>query len=166
MVTISGTTATLTSVLQGNAAAIDTTTDAGVALDEVDPDSLSIDDKGRLVLVNQGGNELVFIKNPGAITQSVERTPVATQLDDTVWITKAAGQLLVVDGAANTIYAVRTAFTVGSVYTETPDDSTIPGLLGTLDLTTGNVVPESSASKSQRACYSFRICSRRGFGTP
>ena len=142
MVTISGATATLTSVLAGDATAIDTTTDAGVALNEVDPDSLSIDDKGRLVLVNQGGNELVFITNPGTNTQSVKRLPVATQLDDTVWITKAAGQLLVVDGKANTIYAVRTTFTVGSVYTETPDDSSIPGLLATLDLTTGNVAPK------------------------
>ena len=51
-----------------------------------------------------------------------------------------AGPLLV-DATANTIYSIKTAFTAGTVYTETPNDSTIPGILGTLDPSTGFLTP-------------------------
>lgn len=140
-VTFNGTNVVLTPVLMGNAMATDTTTQMMVTLNEVDPDSMTIDPAGELVLVNQGGSEMVFIKNPGATGQTVTRLPVGTQLDDTVWATAAKGQLLLADGKSNTIYSVRTHFTPGTVYAETPDDSGVNSLLGTLDLTTGNITP-------------------------
>ena len=54
---VNGSNITFTPVLMGDATAIDLSApaDAGpVALNLTDPDSLSIDDKGRLVLVDQG----------------------------------------------------------------------------------------------------------------
>lgn len=141
-VSFQGNNVVLTPVLSGDGTAVDVTTGAQVTLNEVDPDSMNIDPAGELVLVNQGGSELVFISNPGTSTQSVRRLSVATQLDDTVWVTSAHGQLLVADGTTNTIYSVRTTFVPGTVYTETPDDSSIASMVGTLNLTTGVVSPQ------------------------
>jgi hypothetical protein len=140
-VTFNGTHATVTTVLMGNATATDVTTNMSVTLNEVDPDSLAIDSAGRLVLVNQGGSEFVFIANPGTAQQTVSRLVTATQLEDPVWIPSADGELLLVDATANTIYAVRTQFVPGTVFTETPNDSSISSLLGTIDVTTGVLSP-------------------------
>jgi hypothetical protein len=141
-VTFSGTKVLLTPVLMGNASAIDSMSGQLVTLNEVDPDSMSIDALGNLVLVNQAGSELVFITNPGTATQVVSRTLVGTQLEDTVWIKSAArGRLLVVDAKTNTIYSVETNFTPGTIYTETPDDSGVSSFVGTLNPATGIIKP-------------------------
>jgi hypothetical protein len=140
--TFNGTKVVLTPVLMGNASATDTMSGQTVSLNEVDPDSLAIDAAGNLVLVNQGGSELVFIANPGRDSQTVSRTLVGTQLEDTVWIKSSArGRLLVVDGKTNTIYSVRTKFVSGTIYTETPDDSGVSSFVGTLNPSTGIVKP-------------------------
>ncbi|MDP9049287.1 MAG: hypothetical protein M3O31_00980 [Acidobacteriota bacterium] len=141
-VTFDGARVVLTPVLMGNGRATDTMSGKAVTLNEVDPDSLSIDATGRLVLVNQAGSELVFIANPGTRSQTVSRTLVGTQLEDTVWIKPApGGRLLVVDGKTNTIYSVKTKFTLGTIYTETPDDSGVSGFVGSVDPATGNIKP-------------------------
>jgi hypothetical protein len=142
VVTISGTTATFSPVLYDDSPAMPIGGDAPITLALTDPDSIAIDDQGRLVLVSQGDSQLIFISNPGAPSQSVSVLTVATQPEDPVWITKATGRMLLVDGKANAIYEIHTAFTVGTVFTETPDDSTIPGLLATLDPTTGFLIPK------------------------
>jgi hypothetical protein len=141
-VTFAGTQVVLTPVLFGNATATDVTTNTQVTLNVVDPDSMTTDPAGDLVLVDQAGSELIFISNPGSLAQTVTRLPVATQLEDTVWIPSAEGQLLVVDGTTNTIYSVRANFVPGTVFTETPDDSSIASMVGTLDVTTGVVSPQ------------------------
>jgi hypothetical protein len=144
-------------------------TDSALSLS--DPDSMSIDDQGNLVLVDQADSQILIIKNPGGVggsagdsgadtgvdaafdggvdaaldagvdagldgggAQSVTVYPVATQLDDTVFATRATGMLLVADETANLIYAVHATFTPGTIYTETPNDSSIPGIVGTIDL--------------------------------
>jgi hypothetical protein len=140
-VQLSGGTVVLTPVLMGNAPATDTTTNKPVTLNEVDPDSLSIDDHGQLVLVNQGGSELVFIKSPGTPQQVVSRIPAGVQLDDTVWSTVAQGRLLVTDGSSNATYWIHVSGDPGTVYTQTPDDSGVVGFVGTIDLKTGFVRP-------------------------
>jgi hypothetical protein len=142
LVTISGTTATVSPVLYVDSPAVPIGGDAQSPLALTDPDSIAIDDQGRLVLVSQADSQLIFISNPGAPSQSVSVLAVATQLEDPVWITKATGRMLLVDGKANAIYEIHTSFTVGTVFTETPDDSSIPGLLATLDPTTGFLVPK------------------------
>jgi hypothetical protein len=142
-VTFNGNNVVLTPVLLGNATAIDTMSGSPVTLNEVDPDSMTLDAAGNLVLVNQAGSEFVFIHNPGTSTQTVTRTLVGTQLEDTIFIESARkgknGTFLVVDGTTNTIYSLRTQ--LQSVYTETPNDSGVSGLFGTVDLSTGIVTP-------------------------
>jgi len=75
-------TLTLTPVLMGNANASDllSPSSAPAALTLTDPDSLTTDNKGRLVLVSQGDSLLVFVKNPGTAQQSVSKMPGGTQL--------------------------------------------------------------------------------------
>jgi len=141
-VTFSGTSANVSPVLLGNITATDLTTSSTVTLNEVDPDSITIDPAGDLVLDNQGGSELVFVHAPGAAGQVVSRIPLPTQVDDTVWATSNKGVLFLADATANTIYTIRTKFVVGTVYTETPNDSSVTGMLATIDLKTGFLAPQ------------------------
>ncbi|MDQ2858027.1 MAG: hypothetical protein M3R53_05160 [Candidatus Eremiobacteraeota bacterium] len=141
-VTLSGTTAIITPVLAGNATAIDAITGAPVTLNEVDPDSMSVDPQGEVELVNQAGSELVFIGHPGTAAQTVRRLIVGTQLEDTIWASKKAGYLFVVDSKQNATYVVRAdAFVPGTTYTIAPSDSGVASFLGTVDLTTGIITP-------------------------
>jgi hypothetical protein len=140
-ITLSGSQAVLTPILMGNATATDTIAAKSTTLNEVDPDALSVDNQGQLVLVDQGGSELVFIKNPGTPQQSVTRTPVGDQLEDTVWTTVGHGRLLVTDGQSNAIYWIHVDSAAGTIYTEAPNDSGVPGFIGIVDLTTGFVHP-------------------------
>lgn len=134
----------LTPVLMGNASVTDTSTNppSKVNINAIDPDSLSVDAKGNLVLVDQAGLELITISNPGTPQQSVTRIPTGSQFDDTVWATSSKGRLLVVDGSSNQLYWVSAAqYTVGTIFTQLPDDSGVTGLLGVVDHTTGSVAP-------------------------
>lgn len=144
-VTLSNGKAVLTPVLYGNATALDTTTNQKVTLNLTDPDSMTIDPQGDLVLVSQADSELIFLHQAGTAKQTVTRIPVGTQLDDTIWIPSSAhGRMLVVDGKQNTIYAVtidKTGFTPGTIYTEAPSDSGVAGFVGTVDPKTGTITP-------------------------
>ena len=143
-VTLSNGKATVTPVLYGNATATDIVTNQKVTLNLTDPDSVSIDSKGNLVLDSQGDAELIFIHNPGTSSQTVSRLAVGTQVDDTTWIPTVQGRLIIVDSKQNAIYTVtidKTGFTPGTVYTEAPSDSGVAGFVGQLDPTTGTITP-------------------------
>ncbi|MDQ2716494.1 MAG: hypothetical protein M3Z08_16440 [Chloroflexota bacterium] len=141
-VTLSNGKATLIPVLMGNASAQDPVAKAKVTLNEVDPDSLTSDTNGNLILINQAGSEIVTISNPGTPQQQVTRLPVGTQLDDTVWATSAKGRLLVSDGSTGLTFWIRpTHFVTGTIYTETPDDSGVAGFVGVVDSATGIISP-------------------------
>lgn len=140
-ITLSGGKVTLTPVLMGNASALDTTTQKMVTLNEIDPDSLTVDPAGRLVLDNQGGRELVFLSHVGTPRQTVTRVPLDTQVDDTIWPSAAQGRLLVADTTANTVYALRTRFATGTPYAATPNDSGVAGFVGTINLSSGTITP-------------------------
>jgi sugar lactone lactonase YvrE len=141
-ITLSNGKVNLTPVLMGNATATDLIANSKTTLTEVDPDSMTVDSTGQLVLVNQAGSELVFLKNPGTPQQTVTRVPVGDQLDDTVWVTSTQGRLLVADGTSgNTYWISLTHFAPGAVYTEAPDDSGVVGFVGVIDLKTGFVTP-------------------------
>ena len=127
--------------VMGNDSALDTTTNQSVTLNEIDPDSITVDPQGDIVLDNQGGSELVFVHNPGGSQQPLTRIPLGTQVDDTVWTTSANDRLLVADGTTNAIWQITGAFVPGTVYTEAPDDSGVAGFLGTIDLSSGTVHP-------------------------
>jgi hypothetical protein len=129
-------TISLTPILMGNATAAD-----GTALNLQDPDSLSTDGKGDLVLVSQGDSEIITIAKPGANNQSVNVLTVGTQLDDTVF-PSGQGRLLVVDAGGNTYWISRdTVFTGGSIYAQAPNDSGVTNFVGTVDPKTGFITP-------------------------
>lgn len=131
--TVSGSTATFTGVLTSNASVVDQT-GAAVTLNEIDPDSMSKDNNGNLVLIDQGGQDYVTIANPGTGTQTVVYYKVGTQFDDTVWVpTNTTGSLLVADATKNTIWKVDGPFTAGQMFTELPNDSSVVGVLGTVN---------------------------------
>ena len=103
--TIANTTATFSPVFYDDDHAIPVGSDAATtALSLSDPDSFAIDSQGRLVSISQADNQLIWltpIGDAGAVSLTVLTAP--TQLEDTVWVTGTAGQLLVVDATANTI---------------------------------------------------------------
>ncbi len=143
-ITLSNGKAVLTPILYGNSTAIDTITNQKVTLNMTDPDSMSIDNQGNLVQDDQGDAQLITIHHPGTTQQTVTRTTVGTQVDDTTWIPKSEGRLLIVDTKQNAIYAVsinKTDFIPGTVYTEAPGDSGVAGFVGILNLKTGSITP-------------------------
>lgn len=140
-VTLSGGQVHLTPILMGNATATDLTTHQKVTLNLIDPDSMTLDPEGNLVLDNQAGSGLVFITGVGTAQQYVTSLPVGTQVDDAIWPTAPNGRLLVADTGANTIYALRTTFDTGTLYAATPNDSGVAGMVGTIDQATGIITP-------------------------
>lgn len=143
-ITLSNGKAVLTPILYGNSTAIDTITNQKVALNMTDPDSMSIDNQGNLVQDDQGDAQLITIHHPGTAQQTVTRLTVGTQVDDTTWIPKSEGRLLIVDTKLNAIYTVsinKTDLVPGTVYTEAPSDSGVAGFVGTLNLKTGTITP-------------------------
>jgi len=134
----------LTAVLPGNAQAIDITSgdnNSLGSLNETDPEALSTDTKGDLVLLNQARAEAVFIAQPATAGQKVSRLSTGSELDQLVWATSARGRFLVVDSARNASYWVQATFTPGTAYTETASNAGVAGVFGTLNLSTGNVSP-------------------------
>jgi hypothetical protein len=140
---LSGSTATLTTVLNGDAAALDTTTSSPITLNLTDPDSLTADPAGDLVVVDQGGTQIVTVANPATPQQSVTRAPVGTALDDTEWVLQSNERMYIADSRVNVIYAVDFAFQVGTAYTtsEDLDDDTVAHWVGVLNQTTGRAIP-------------------------
>ena len=133
---------TLTPVLLGNATGADLlNNNVAGPMTLTDPDSLSVDNKGQLVLVSQADSLLVFIKNPGASGQAVSKMAVGTQLEDTVW-PSGPGRLLVVDGGpTGATYWISGIFASGDIYTESPNDSGIDNFVGVVNPATGFTTP-------------------------
>jgi hypothetical protein len=138
-ITLSNGKVNLTPVLMGNATATDLIAKSKVQLNLIDPDSMAVDAKGQLVLVNQAGSQLVFLQNPGTPQQTVTSIPVGDQLDDTVWAPSSPGRLLVTDGTIGNTYWINAH--PGTVYTQAPDDSGTVGFVGVIDMSTGFVTP-------------------------
>jgi hypothetical protein len=132
---------TLTPILYDNSQAKDVVSGNPVTLALTDPDSLSTDGNGDLVLVSQGDSLIITIANPGAGTQSVTSLTVGTQLDDTVY-PNGSGRLLMADAGGNTYWVSKeTPFAAGSIYTQAPNDSTVINFLGTVNAATGTITP-------------------------
>jgi hypothetical protein len=74
---LEGSTVEATPVLLGNASAMDIPTDATVQLNPQDPDSMTLDPEGNIVLDSQGGQELIIVSNPGAPNQRVLHLPLS-----------------------------------------------------------------------------------------
>ena len=126
-VTLSGTTASVTPVLLGDASAVNKVTGKSVTLNLQDPDSMILDPSGDVVLDSQADSELVFVSNPGTPSQAVKVLPITflgapTQLDDTVFPTSAVGTILIAGRDAETIWAMKSVgFPPGSAFSATGD---------------------------------------------
>ena len=144
--TLSGTTVNVTPVINGNDAAVNRLGGASVALNLQDPDSMTVDPAGDLVLDSQADNELVFVLNPGSPSQSLQLLPLTTidgngnsvpvSIDDTVFVTSPSGTLVITDQKGDTIFLLQaTNFTVGSAF------SAATGALLQLSTASGLEVP-------------------------
>jgi hypothetical protein len=134
-------------VLAGEANAIDILTDATVGLNLQDPDSMTLDPLGNIVLDSQGDQELIIVSNPGSHNQRVLRLPLSflapggpapVETDDTAFVTSSEGFLLFADKGLNTVYKIsKNAFAPGTAYTAADGGP----FIGTLDFTTGVITP-------------------------
>ncbi len=134
---------TLTPVLYGNAAAIDIPTGQMVTLNLQDPDSMTYNFGGDIVLDSQADGELVVVRNPGLSNQKVFRVLLTvggqgTTIDDTVFPTASAGFLLVADTGGDTVYEITAPFfEPGSAYSASDSD----GFVGQLNFNSGVLTP-------------------------
>lgn len=134
-------------VLAGEASAIDIPTDATIKLNLQDPDSMTLDPQGNIVLDSQGDQELIVVSNPDTPNQRVLHLPlsyltsggpVSVETDDTAFITSTEGFLLFADKGLNTVYKIsKNAFVPGTAFTAADGGP----FVGTLDFTTGVVTP-------------------------
>jgi hypothetical protein len=134
-------------VLAGDAKAIDIPSDGSVQLNLQDPDSMTLDPLGDLVLDSQADQELIIVSHPGDQHGSVLRLPLSYQaggmstpveVDDTAFVTSPDGYLLVADKGLNTVYMLKKkAFSPGTAYTAADGAH----MVGTVDLTTGVITP-------------------------
>ena len=138
--TISGSTVSVSEVLNGSASATDIPADTQVTLNLQDPDSMIFNSFGDLVLDSQADGELIIVHHLGAVDQSVFHLALSlngsgTQVDDTVFATSTHGTILVSDrdaGNAGIIYGIsKDIFSPGAAYTAALTS------VGTLDFDTG-----------------------------
>jgi hypothetical protein len=134
-------------VLAGEASAIDIPTGKTIALNLQDPDSMTMDPLGNIVLDSQGDQELIIVSDPGTEHQNVLRlpltflasgAPMSVETDDTAFVTSTEGFVLFADKGLNTVYKLtKSAFSPGTAYTAADGGP----FVGTLDFTTGVVTP-------------------------
>jgi hypothetical protein len=148
--TLAGDDVLLEPVLSGDASAIDIPSGKTVKLNLTDPDSLTIDPRGNIVLDSQADSELVFIRNPSTDGEKVGRLNVTSSvtgpdgatitLDDTAFAPSTKAFLLVTDVSAGILYRIdggTFGFEPGAAYS----GSDTLGLVGTLNLDNGVVTP-------------------------
>ncbi|HWZ55774.1 MAG TPA: hypothetical protein VNZ63_06860 [Verrucomicrobiae bacterium] len=146
-ITLSGNLVNIKPVLAGEASAIDIPTDATVQLNLQDPDSMTLDPLGNIVLDSQGDQQLIIVSNPATSNQRVLRLPlsyltpagpVSVETDDTAFVTSTQGFILFADKGLNTVYKIsRNAFSPGTAFTAADGGP----FVGTVDFTTGVITP-------------------------
>ena len=166
-VTLAGDTVVVTPVLNGNANAIDIPTGTTVTLDLTDPDSMTVDPRGNIVLDSQADSELIFIKNAASSQKLVGRLPITAPgfsinptigpftLDDTNFAPASPTYILVSDVAGDAIYRIDNSgfgFEPGTAYSA----SDTYGVVGTLNLDNGVVTPIVSGFGSARGLIFVR----------
>jgi hypothetical protein len=146
-------------LLEGDAQAKDVVTGTAVTLNLQDPDSMTLDTLGDIVLDSQADSELVLVRRPGSKHQSVLQIPLSSpfgtpQVDDTLFTPAADGFILVSDTLANTIYAISTPqFAPGLAYSggvgaPAGSSGATTGFVARLDLQSGYLTPIVSGLKS------------------
>jgi hypothetical protein len=151
--TLEGTMVEVAPVLFGNAVATNLVTEQQVTLNLQDPDSMTHDRSGNLVLTSQADDEIVTIRHPGTEDQSVTLLPVPVSIDDTLFRRGSDGAILLTDQGTGTIYRI-----TGPALP--PDEALSAALdvgeLGVLNLETGAFTPVISGLKSPRGLALLR----------
>ncbi len=131
-------------VLAGNGQAIDIPSGKTTPYNLTDPDSLTKDQRGNIVLDSQADGELVFIRHPLTDEQTVGTLPITTSggpttLDDTAFAPDRRSFILVSDVAGDKVYRIDSGFGFepGTAYT----GSDTQGFVGVLNLDSGVVTP-------------------------
>jgi len=158
---LSGSTVVVEPVLNGNGNATDIPSGTSLQLNLTDPDSVTIDPRGNLVLDSQVDGELVFIRHPLEDNQQVGRILITkstggpTTLDDTAFAPSEKTFLLFSDVAGDKIYRLDSppfGFEPGVAYSASDTD----GLVGTLNLDNGVVTPIVTGLGSARGMLFVR----------
>jgi hypothetical protein len=134
-------------VLAGDASAIDMLSDSTIKLNLQDPDSMTMDPQGNIVLDSQGDQELIIVSDPGSSNQRVVRLPLSYQtasgmtrveVDDTAFVTSTEGFILFADKGLNKVFMLKKkAFAPGAAYAAADGGP----FVGTIDMTTGVITP-------------------------
>jgi hypothetical protein len=141
-----------------------------ITLNLQDPDSLTADPRGNIVLDSQADCELIFIRNVASNQKLVGRLIItspgfppnpppcpanAITIDDTAFAPSSSAFMLVSDVAGDTIYRIDSkqfGFEPGTAYSA----SDTAGLVGTLNLDTGVVTPIVTGFGSARGVIFVR----------
>jgi hypothetical protein len=142
---LAGSMVMLDTILLGNATATDISTGTAVTLNLTDPDSLTVDPRGNIVLDDQQDAVLVFIRNPGTDHQKVGMINITssagpTTLDDTAFAPSPPSYILVSDVMGNAVYRIDDpsfGFEPDTAYT----GSDTIGIVAKLDLDSGVLAP-------------------------
>lgn len=144
---LNGDSAEVSPVLAGTASATDITTDQSIQLNLQDPDSMTLDPYGNIVLDSQADQELIIVTNPGTAKQQAIRVPLSFQTsaglesvetDDTNFATSSQGFILFADKNLNTVFVLqKKAFAPGEAYTAADGGP----FVGTVDLASGIITP-------------------------
>jgi len=134
-------------VLAGQATATNLLTDATVQLNLQDPDSMTTDPLGNIVLDSQADQQIIIVSNPGTAKQTALQLPLTihtdsgttpVQVDDTNFTTSSEGFILISDKTLNNVYKLtRQAFPPNVAFTAANSAATV----GTLDFNTGVITP-------------------------
>jgi hypothetical protein len=120
-----------------------------------DPDSMTLDPAGELVLDNRSDDSLYIVRDPKAL-HPVLRVPLtlggaAVEVNDTIFTTSqtngvssTAGTIFITDTSANVIYVLtKPYFPSNEVYTA----ANVVNKVGLVDLNTGEVTPIATGFK-------------------
>ena len=134
-------------VLNADAVAIDIPTDNTIQLNLQDPDSMTMDPLGNVVLDSQGDQELIIVSDLGGKYQRALRLPLSyatggglasVETDDTAFVTSTEGFLIFADKKLNQVFILRkNVFVPGTAFTAADGGP----FVGTLDFTTGVITP-------------------------
>ncbi len=135
-------TTSVTPTLLGNASALNVVTNETETLNLQDPDSMTLDPAGELVLDSQADDELIIVRSSTA-TNPVLKIPLtmesaALEVNDTLFVTSTSGTILITDRDGEAIYTLtKPYFPPNEVYVA----ADAVGDVGLLDMNTGNVTP-------------------------
>jgi hypothetical protein len=141
-------------ILSGDGNAVDIPTGNKVTLNLTDPDSLTSDPRGNIVLNSQADAQLIFIQHPFSATPTVGHlgitvAGVAATVDDTAFASDPRAFMLFSDVSGDTVYRMDSTpfgFEPGTGYST----SDTLGIVGVLNLDNGVLTPIATGFISTR----------------